>query len=76
MNYINAHATSTLAGDLAEVRAIKQVFNNTSEIKINSTKVCSPLSGTLYLFILIGRMHSVVSLFPDNVVFASLLASQ
>lgn len=38
MNYINAHATSTLAGDLAEVRAIKQVFKNTSEIKINSTK--------------------------------------
>jgi len=38
VNYINAHATSTLAGDLAEVRAIKQVFNNTSEIKINSTK--------------------------------------
>jgi 3-oxoacyl-[acyl-carrier-protein] synthase II len=39
VNYINAHATSTLAGDLAEVRAIKQVFKNTSEIKINSTKV-------------------------------------
>ncbi|XP_047064218.1 3-oxoacyl-[acyl-carrier-protein] synthase I, chloroplastic [Lolium rigidum] len=38
VNYINAHATSTLAGDLAEVRAIKQVFKNTSEIKINSTK--------------------------------------
>ncbi|KAK1683415.1 hypothetical protein QYE76_044263 [Lolium multiflorum] len=38
VNYINAHATSTLAGDLAEVRAIKQVFRNTSEIKINSTK--------------------------------------
>ncbi|TVU14294.1 hypothetical protein EJB05_37755 [Eragrostis curvula] len=38
VNYINAHATSTLAGDLAEIRAIKQVFSNTSEIKINSTK--------------------------------------
>ncbi|XP_037485776.1 3-oxoacyl-[acyl-carrier-protein] synthase I, chloroplastic [Triticum dicoccoides] len=38
VNYINAHATSTLAGDLAEVRAIKQVFKNPSEIKINSTK--------------------------------------
>ncbi|KAM0897203.1 hypothetical protein ACQ4PT_022707 [Festuca glaucescens] len=38
VNYINAHATSTLAGDLAEVRAIKQVFKSTSEIKINSTK--------------------------------------
>ncbi|KAK1325751.1 hypothetical protein QJS10_CPA01g02932 [Acorus calamus] len=38
VNYINAHATSTLAGDLAEVNAIKKVFKNTSEIKMNSTK--------------------------------------
>ncbi|CAN1150301.1 3-oxoacyl-[acyl-carrier-protein] synthase I, chloroplastic [Linum perenne] len=38
VNYINAHATSTLAGDLAEVNAIKKVFKNTSEIKINATK--------------------------------------
>ncbi|KAG8064672.1 hypothetical protein GUJ93_ZPchr0004g40355 [Zizania palustris] len=38
VNYINAHATSTLAGDLAEVRAIKQVFKNPFDIKINSTK--------------------------------------
>ncbi|KAG8486061.1 hypothetical protein CXB51_019372 [Gossypium anomalum] len=32
VNYVNAHATSTLAGDLAEV------FKNTSEIKMNGTK--------------------------------------
>ncbi|KAL5577197.1 hypothetical protein UlMin_018896 [Ulmus minor] len=38
VNYINAHATSTLAGDLAEMYAIKSVFKNTSEIKINATK--------------------------------------
>ncbi|KAJ4965716.1 hypothetical protein NE237_017565 [Protea cynaroides] len=38
VNYINAHATSTIAGDLAEVNAIKKVFKNTSEIKMNSTK--------------------------------------
>ncbi|CAI0451937.1 unnamed protein product [Linum tenue] len=38
VNYINAHATSTLAGDLAEINAIKKVFKNTSEIKINATK--------------------------------------
>ena len=50
MNYSNAHATSTLAGDLAEVRAIKQVFNNTSEIKINSTKVYSLPSGICIFF--------------------------
>jgi 3-oxoacyl-[acyl-carrier-protein] synthase II len=39
VNYINAHATSTLTGDLAEVNAIKQVFKNPSDIKINGTKV-------------------------------------
>ncbi|XP_008225453.1 PREDICTED: 3-oxoacyl-[acyl-carrier-protein] synthase I, chloroplastic [Prunus mume] len=38
VNYINAHATSTLAGDLAEINAIKKVFKNTRDIKINATK--------------------------------------
>ncbi|XP_047315355.1 3-oxoacyl-[acyl-carrier-protein] synthase I, chloroplastic [Impatiens glandulifera] len=38
VNYINAHATSTPAGDVAEVNAVKKVFKNTSEIKMNSTK--------------------------------------
>lgn len=45
MNYINAHATSTLAGDLAEANAIKKVFKNTSELKVNATKVnCSNIA--------------------------------
>lgn len=43
VNYINAHATSTLVGDLAEINAVKKVFKNTAGIKINSTKVSPQL---------------------------------
>ncbi len=39
VNYINAHATSTQAGDLCEVEAIRTVFGtHTRNIKMNSTK--------------------------------------
>ncbi|RWV97394.1 hypothetical protein GW17_00039817 [Ensete ventricosum] len=41
VNYINAHATSTVVGDLAEINAAKQVFKNPSEIKMNATKFVS-----------------------------------
>jgi 3-oxoacyl-[acyl-carrier-protein] synthase II len=39
INYINAHGTSTLAGDLAESRAIESVLGNlSSQVAVSSTK--------------------------------------
>lgn len=39
VNYINAHATSTPAGDMCEVQAIRQVFGpHAKKIKMNATK--------------------------------------
>jgi 3-oxoacyl-[acyl-carrier-protein] synthase II len=38
VNYINAHATSTPAGDMAEVNALKKVFLEPDKIVINATK--------------------------------------
>ncbi len=38
IGYINAHATSTPAGDMAEIRALKKIFSDPSKIIINSTK--------------------------------------
>ncbi|CDZ80412.1 3-oxoacyl-[acyl-carrier-protein] synthase 2 [Candidatus Rubidus massiliensis] len=38
VDYINAHATSTPAGDMAEINAISKVFDNTKKIVINAPK--------------------------------------
>jgi 3-oxoacyl-[acyl-carrier-protein] synthase II len=39
INYINAHGTSTNAGDLAESRAVETVFgNDASQVAVSSTK--------------------------------------
>jgi len=38
INYINAHATSTVAGDLAEAHAMKNLFDANKSLHINSTK--------------------------------------
>lgn len=39
VNYINAHATSTLVGDLCEIQGLRGVFgDHLRQVKINSTK--------------------------------------
>jgi len=38
VDYINAHATATSAGDLAELNALKSVFKNNARPKVSSTK--------------------------------------
>ncbi len=38
IKYVNAHATSTPAGDMAEIRAMQKVFSRPSEVVINATK--------------------------------------
>lgn len=39
VNYVNAHATSTLAGDLCELNALRHVFgDHIKNLKVNATK--------------------------------------
>lgn len=38
VNYINAHATSTPAGDMAEINALKKIFKQPENIVMNATK--------------------------------------
>ncbi len=38
VEYLNAHATGTLPGDLAEVQAIRRVFGDAPSFPISSTK--------------------------------------
>ena len=38
MDYINAHATATMAGDLAELNAIRTVFTGARKPLVSSTK--------------------------------------
>ncbi|KAL0917294.1 hypothetical protein M5K25_012347 [Dendrobium thyrsiflorum] len=38
VNYVNAHATSTPAGDLKEYQALSRCFGQNPELRVNSTK--------------------------------------
>jgi 3-oxoacyl-[acyl-carrier-protein] synthase II len=38
VNYINAHATSTPAGDMVEVKAVKKALPHMHKVKMNATK--------------------------------------
>lgn len=74
VNYINAHATSTLAGDLCEINAIEKIFGpHAPKIKINATKSmtghCLGAAGGIeaiaaIMAIRTGKLHPTINL--DN----------
>lgn len=74
INYINAHATSTPAGDLCEIKAIKHVFgDHICNIKMNATKSmighCLGAAGGIEAVatikaILTGMLHPTINI--DN----------
>lgn len=72
VNYINAHATSTLVGDLCEINALCSVFGSQSKkIKLNATKSmighCLGAAGGLeavatIMAIRTGKLHPTINL--------------
>lgn len=71
VDYINAHATSTPLGDMAEINALKSVFANPEKITINATKSmighCLGAAGGLEAVVLVksimeGRVHPTINL--------------
>lgn len=74
INYINAHATSTLVGDVCEINALKQVFKeHCKKIKVNATKSmighCLGAAGGIEAIVTVkaintGMLHPTINL--DN----------
>lgn len=72
INYINAHATSTLVGDLCEINALRSVFGSQAgRIKLNATKSmighCLGAAGGLeavatIMAIRTGKLHPTINL--------------
>lgn len=72
INYINAHATSTIAGDMAEICALKKIFgDHISNVKINATKSmtghCLGAAAGIeaivtIMSILTGKLHPTINL--------------
>lgn len=62
VNHINTHGTSTPLGDVAELKAISEIFgNHASEISINSTK-----SMTGHLLGAAGAIEAIASILALN----------
>ncbi len=72
VNYINAHATSTLTGDMCEINAIRTVFGpHAKNIKLNATKSmtghCLGAAGGIeaiatIMAIRTGKLHPTINL--------------
>lgn len=71
VNYINAHATSTPLGDMAEINALKRVFKEPGRMTINGTKSmighCLGAAGGLEAVVVVksimeGKVHPTINL--------------
>ena len=71
VNFVNAHATSTPVGDMAEINALKSVFKDPRKITLNATKSmighCLGAAGGLEAVALVksineGKVHPTINL--------------